>query len=285
MATRRSECRCTHRAYAAPSATLFSRQKPCEPLPTGSPGAGTGPLGPAWCPGGRTAQNTRSADPATTRSTASTTAPAAHSAAPKDPRHTSVSPSMVPSAPWVEEVHSGMRSHTRWILRTYGYSCTRSTSAMVAGFTSDTMSTPANSAPRRIPVLRCSSTCNRLTFSGGGSALLRVIGAQVWCRKHSSGAMMTGGGGAAGASTPAGSSPRSNAAICGYPRASAMSSAVPPAMHVAGATEASAASTAPTASWLRPTTAACSAVHPALDTRAGLAPRPSSATTSSSCPP
>jgi len=113
MATRRSECLCTHRAYAAPSATLLSRQKPCDPLPIGSPGAGTGPFGPAWCPGGRTAQNTFSADPATTRSTASTTAPAAHSAAVKESRHTSVSPSIVPRAPFGCADQSGMRSQAR----------------------------------------------------------------------------------------------------------------------------------------------------------------------------
>ena len=42
-------------AYAAPMARLFSRQKPR--LPCGSLAHVTMPTGPAWCPGGRTAQN------------------------------------------------------------------------------------------------------------------------------------------------------------------------------------------------------------------------------------
>mmetsp|Transcript_376 Transcript_376/g.1488 ORF Transcript_376/g.1488 Transcript_376/m.1488 type:complete len:217 (+) Transcript_376:436-1086(+) len=215
IATLRSECRCTHRAYAAPRATLFSRQKPCEPVPGGSPGAGTGPLGPAWCPGGRTAQKTFSAEPATTRSTASTTAPAAQSAALNELWHTSVSPSIVPRAPFGEEFQSGMRSQIRWILRTYGYSCTRRTSAIVAGRTSETMSTFPNSPDRRMPRAGCSRVCKRSTFSGGGSLEVREIGGHVWCMKHSSGAMMTGGGAGGAGATSAGSSPFRTASICG----------------------------------------------------------------------
>lgn len=41
-------------AYAAPMATLLTRQKPW--LPLGSLADGTMPRGPAWWPGGRTAQ-------------------------------------------------------------------------------------------------------------------------------------------------------------------------------------------------------------------------------------
>lgn len=44
------------RAYAAPIATLFSRQKPC--VTAGLFGFFTGPSVPMWCPGGRTTQNT-----------------------------------------------------------------------------------------------------------------------------------------------------------------------------------------------------------------------------------
>mmetsp|Transcript_13231 Transcript_13231/g.55585 ORF Transcript_13231/g.55585 Transcript_13231/m.55585 type:complete len:342 (+) Transcript_13231:980-2005(+) len=285
MATRRSECLCTQRAYAAPSATLFSRQKPCEPVPTGSPGAGTGPFGPAWWPGGRTAQNTFSAEPATTRSTASTTAPAAHSAAEKELWHTSVSPSMVPSAPLGEVFQSGMRSQMRWILRTYGYSCTRRTSAIVAGRTSETMSTFSNSPERRMPRVGCSSVCSRSTFSGGGSGDAREMGGHVWCMKHSSGAMMTGGGAGGAASIADGSSPRSSAAICGSPRATAMSSAVFPILHVACTSSASAAIRALAHAWSRPMTAACRAVCPALFGFPGLAPRAINAFAAAPCPP
>jgi hypothetical protein len=48
-------CLYTLTAYAAATAMLLSRQKPWEPW--GSLAQVTTPTGPAWCPGGRTAQN------------------------------------------------------------------------------------------------------------------------------------------------------------------------------------------------------------------------------------
>ena len=48
-------CLYTLTAYAAATAMLLSRQKPWEPW--GSLAQVTTPAGPAWCPGGRTAQN------------------------------------------------------------------------------------------------------------------------------------------------------------------------------------------------------------------------------------
>lgn len=48
-------CLYTFMAYAAAMAMLLSRQKPWEPC--GSLAQVTTPVGPAWCPGGRTAQN------------------------------------------------------------------------------------------------------------------------------------------------------------------------------------------------------------------------------------
>ena len=76
MATRRTPAwRCTQRAYAAPIATLLSRQNPCEPY--GSCSLVTTPRGPAWWPGGRTGQNALRHSPDTTRSIACVTAPAA----------------------------------------------------------------------------------------------------------------------------------------------------------------------------------------------------------------
>ncbi len=48
-------CLYTLTAYAAATAMLLSRQKPWEPC--GSLAQVTTPTGPAWCPGGRTAQN------------------------------------------------------------------------------------------------------------------------------------------------------------------------------------------------------------------------------------
>ena len=51
---RRPLWRYTLTAYAAAMAMLFSRQKPWEPW--GSLAQATTPPGPAWCPGGRTAQ-------------------------------------------------------------------------------------------------------------------------------------------------------------------------------------------------------------------------------------
>lgn len=63
-------------------ARLLSRQKPW--LPFGSFLLATTPRGPAWCPGGRTAQKALAASPATTASTATQTAAAARSATWKD---------------------------------------------------------------------------------------------------------------------------------------------------------------------------------------------------------
>lgn len=81
----------TLRTYAAATATLFSRQKPCVPLSSCS--LRTIPRGPAWCPGGRTGQNAFRTSPESTRSAAAHTAPAARSAASHDDADTAVSES------------------------------------------------------------------------------------------------------------------------------------------------------------------------------------------------
>ena len=111
------------------------------------------------------------------------------------------------------------------------------------------------------------------------------MGGHVWCMKHSSGAMMTGGGAGGAASVADGSSPRSNAAICGSPRATAMSRAVFPRWHVAFSNPASAAIAALAHARSRPTTAACRAVCPALFGFPGFAPRAMSAFAATPCPP
>jgi len=64
----------------------------------------------------------------------------------------------------------------------------------------------------------------------------------------------------------------SSAAICGYPRAVAISSAVCPELHVDAASVKSDSSTAATAGCERPATAACRAVNPALLGLAARAP-------------